>query len=82
MKRFSLALLGAVGAFFVLTPAQAADYRVVQYNDTKICQIVDMASPFKPILTNYKVLTKKSLPTLDAAIKARGEVGAKAKCAF
>jgi hypothetical protein len=35
MKRFSLALLGAVGAFFVLTPAQAADYRVIQYNDTK-----------------------------------------------
>ena len=43
MKRFSLALLGAVGAFFVLTPAQAADYRVIQWNDTKICQVVDMA---------------------------------------
>ncbi len=40
MKRFSLVLLGAVGAFLVLTPAQAADYRVIQYNDTKICQVV------------------------------------------
>ena len=40
MKRFSLALLGAVGAFFVLTPAQASDYRVIQWNDTRICQVV------------------------------------------
>ena len=71
MKRFSLALLGAVGAFFVLTPAQAADYRVIQYNSTKICQVVDMAGPFKPISSNYTVLTKKSLPTFDAAMKAR-----------
>ena len=80
MKRFGLALLGAVGAFYVLTPAQAADYRVVQYNDTKICQVVDMAGPFKPIRSNFTVLTKNSLPTFDAAMKARAEVGAKAKC--
>ena len=82
MKRFSLALLGAVGAFFVLTPAQAADYRVVQYNDTKICQVVDMAGPFKPISSNYTMLTKKSLPTFDAAMKARADVSKKAKCMF
>ena len=80
MKRFSLALLGAVGAFFVLTPAQAADYRVVQYNDTKICQVVDMAGLFKPIRSNYTVLTKKSLPTFADAMKARADGGAKAKC--
>ncbi|HET7804998.1 MAG TPA: hypothetical protein VFL53_12195 [Pseudolabrys sp.] len=80
MKRFSLALLGAVGAFFVLTPAQAADYRVIQWNDTKICQVVDMAGFFKPISSNYTVLTKKSLPTFAAAMKARADVGAKAKC--
>ena len=80
MKRLSLALLGAVGAFFVLTPAQAADYRVVQYNDTKICQVVDMAGPFKPISAKYTVLTKKSLPSFADAMKARADVGAKAKC--
>ena len=82
MKRFSLALLGTVGAFFILTPAQAADYRVVQYNDTKICQVVDMAGPFKPIRSNYVVLTKKSIPTFDAAMKARADVSKKAKCTF
>ena len=80
MKRLSLALLGAVGAFFVLTPAQAADYRVIQYNDTKICQVVDMAGPFKPISSKYTVLTKKSLPSFADAMKARADVGAKAKC--
>jgi hypothetical protein len=68
------------GAFFVLTPAQAADYRVIQWNDTKICQVVDMAGPFKPIRSNYTVLTKKSLSTFEAATKARAAVGAKAKC--
>ena len=82
MKRLSLALLGAVGAFSVLTPAQAADYRVIQYNDTKICQVVDMAGLFKPIRTNYTVLTKKSIPTFDAAMKARADVSKKAKCTF
>jgi len=82
MKRFSLVLLGAVGAFLVLTPAQAADYRVIQYNDTKICQVVDMAGLFKPIRTNYTVLTKKSIPTFDAAMKARADVSKKAKCTF
>jgi len=82
MKRLSLALLGAVWAFFVLTPAQAADYRVIQYNDTKICQVVDMAGLFKPIRTNYTVLTKKSIPTFDAAMKARADVSKKAKCTF
>jgi len=80
MKRFSLVLVGAVGAFFVLTPAHAADYRVIQYNGSNICQVVDMTGPFKPISSNYKVLTKKSIPTFDAAWKARAEVGPKAKC--
>lgn len=80
MKHLSLVLLGAVGAFAVIGPAQAADWRVIQWNDTKICQVVDMGGFFKPISANYTVLTKKSLPTLDAAMKARAEVGGKAKC--
>ena len=80
MKHLSVVSLGAVGAFLVIGSAQAADYRVIQYNDTKICQVVDMAGPFKPISSNYAVLTKKSIPTFEAAWKARAEVGAKAKC--
>ena len=72
MKRFSLVLLGAVGAFLVLTPAQASDYRVIQYNDTRICQVYDMTWQIKPITANYKVLTKKSLPTFAAAASSPG----------
>ena len=52
MKRFSLVLLGAVGAFLVLTPAQAADYRVIQWDATRICQIYDMTWQIKPITSN------------------------------
>ena len=80
MKRFSLALLGAVGAFFVLTPAQASDYRVIQWNDTRICQVYDMTWQIKPITSNYKVLTKKSLPTFAAAVDAKSKIAKQANC--
>jgi hypothetical protein len=39
-----------------------------------------MAGPFKPISSNYRVLTKKSIPTFADAMKARVDIGAKAKC--
>ena len=80
MKRFSLVLLGAVGAFLVLTPAQAADYHVIQYNDTRICQVYDMTWQIKPFTSNYKVLTKKSLPTFAAAVDAKGKIAKEANC--
>jgi hypothetical protein len=57
MKHFSLMLLGAVGAFFVLSPAQAADFRVIQWNITKACQIYDFGWGLRPIPPNYRVLT-------------------------
>ena len=80
MKRFSLVLLGAVGAFLVLTAAQAADYRVIQYNDTRICQIYDMTWQIKPFTSNFKVLTKKSLPTFAAAVDAKTKIAKQANC--
>ena len=49
MKRFSLMLLGAVGAFFILSPAQAADFRVIQWNASRACQIYDFSWGFRPI---------------------------------
>ena len=58
MKHFSLMLLGAVGAFFVLSPAQAADFRVIQWNITKACQIYDFGWGLRPIPPNYRVLTR------------------------
>jgi hypothetical protein len=80
MKRFSLVLLGAMGALFILTPAQASDYRVIQWNDTRICQIYDMTWQIKPITSNYKVLTKKSLPTFAAAVDEKTKIAKQANC--
>ena len=79
MKRLTFVLLGAMGAFFVLSPAQAADFRVIKWNVTKICQVYDMGWGFKPIPPDYKVLTK-SLPSFDAALKAKAGLAKKGKC--
>jgi hypothetical protein len=81
MKRFTFLLLGAVGAFFVLSPAQAADFRVIQWNVTKFCQVYDMGWG-KPIPSNFTVLTKKPLPTWDAAHKAKIAMAKSAGCSF
>jgi hypothetical protein len=79
MKRFSLILLGAVGAFFVLSPAQAADFRVIQWNATRVCQIYDFGWGFRPIPPNYRVLTK-ALPTYTAALSAKNALARRARC--
>ncbi|HXZ21982.1 MAG TPA: hypothetical protein VEH78_04375 [Pseudolabrys sp.] len=81
MKRFTIALLGAVGALFVLSSAQAADFRVIQWNVTKYCQVYDMGLG-KPVPADYRVLTKKPLPTWDAAHKAKIAMAQKAGCSF
>jgi len=79
MKHFSLILLGAAGAFFVLSPAQAADYRVIQWPLTRVCQIYDFGWGLRPIPADYKVLTG-SLPTFGAALKAKGGLARKGRC--
>ena len=70
-----------MGAFFVLSPAQAANYHVIQWNVTKYCQVYNMDWG-KPIPANYTVLTKKPLPTWDAAHKAKTAIAQKAGCSF
>src|SRR5262245_28616548 len=57
MKHFSLTLLGAIGAFLVISPAQAADFRVIQWNTTRVCQIYNFGWGLRPIPPTYKVLT-------------------------
>jgi hypothetical protein len=79
MKRFSLVLLGAVGAFFVLSPAQAADFRVIQWSATRVCQIYHFSWGLRPIPPDYRVLTK-SLPTYGAALNAKNAVARRARC--
>jgi len=79
MKRFSLMLLGAVGAFFILSPAQAADFRVIQWNASRACQIYDFSWGFRPIPPDYRVLTK-ALPTYAAALNAKNALARRAPC--
>jgi hypothetical protein len=81
MKHFSLLLLGAVGAFFVLSPAQAADFRVIKWDITKVCQIYDFGWGLRPIPANYRVLTG-SLPTMGAALKAKDGLARKGRCSI
>jgi hypothetical protein len=81
MKRFSLMLLGAVGAFFVLSPAEAADFRVIQWNATKVCQIYDFSWGFRPIPPNYKVMTR-SLPSFAAALSAKDALARRGRCSL
>jgi len=79
MKHFSLMLLGAVGTFFILSPAQAADFRVIQWNASKACQIYDFSWGLRPIPPDYRVLTK-SLPTYAAALSAKNALARRAHC--
>ena len=45
MKHWHLGLLAAVAAFFITSSAQAApDFRVIQWDFTRICQIYDFGS--------------------------------------
>jgi hypothetical protein len=79
MKRFSLMLLGAVGAFFVLSPAQAADFRIIQWNASRACQIYDFSWGFWPIPPDYRVLTK-SLRSYSAALSAKNALARRSRC--
>ena len=80
MKHLTLVLLGAVAAFVVTGPAQAASsYRVIQWNITKACQIYDFGWGGGPIPRNYRVLTPP-LPTFAAALRAKDSLARRGRC--
>jgi hypothetical protein len=81
MKRFSLALLGVVGAFFILNPAQAADFRVIKWNISRACQIYDFSWGGRPIPPNYSVLTGR-LPSFAAAVRAKDALARHGRCSI
>ena len=82
MKHLNLMKLAAAAAFLVISPAQAApDFRVIQWDATKVCQIYDFGWGGKPIPSNYKVLTK-SLPSFGAALGAKDALARKGRCSL
>jgi len=81
MKHWHLGLLAAAAAFFVTSSARAApDFRVIQWDFTRICQIYDFGWGGRPIPSNYRVLTPP-LPSFRAAVwrKASWRVTAAAR---
>jgi hypothetical protein len=81
MNRFSPALLGAVGVFLILGPAQAADFRVIKWNITRACQIYDFSWGARPIPPNYRVLTGP-LPSFTAALRAKDALARHGRCSI
>jgi hypothetical protein len=82
MKHLNLMLLGAAAAFFVISPAQAApDFRVIQWDITKVCQIYDFGLGGRPIPSNYRILTRP-LPSFGAALRAKDALARRGRCSL
>jgi len=82
MKHLTLVLLGAVAAFVVTGPVQAASsFRVIQWNISKACQIYDFGWGGRPIPPNYRVLTP-GLPTFAAALRAKDNLARRGRCSI
>lgn len=82
MRNWHLGLLAVTTAFFVTSPAQAArDFRVVQWDFTKVCQIYDFGWGGRPIPANYHVLTPP-LPSFAAAVRAKSRLARHGRCSI
>ena len=60
-------------------PAQAAAFRVIQWDITRVCQIYDFSFGGRPIPSNYRVLTGP-LPTFAAALRAKDRLWRRGRC--
>ena len=82
MKHLNVMLLAAATAFLVISPAQAApDFRVIQWDITRVCQIYDFGLGGRPIPSNYRVLTKP-LPSFGAALRAKDALARRGRCSL
>jgi hypothetical protein len=84
MLRRSLVLSTAAGlamaGLFAATPAKAEpDYRVIQWDLTRICQIYDFGFGGRPIPSNYRTLTPP-LPTFSDALRAKNVLSHHGRC--
>lgn len=82
MIKRSLIVSAAIGftatALIASTSAQAAPYHVIKWDVTRMCQVYDFGTG-KPMLSDYKVLTKP-LPSFSAASSAEKSLWRKGKC--
>jgi hypothetical protein len=72
----AVALTGLLAA----SPAKAEpDYRVIQWDITRICQIYDFGFGGRPIPSNYRTLTPP-LRSFDAALRAKQVLFNRGRC--
>jgi hypothetical protein len=71
----------ALSAFAIASPAQAAPWSLIRYDNTGYCQIWDDSVTLKPLKwpSDYKAIGKPA-PTLAAAIAMRDGLVKKGKC--
>jgi len=80
MRRSLLLCAGLVATgLFAAAPVQAASYRVIQWNITRVCQIYDFGFGGRPIPSNYRVLTPR-LRTFGAALRAKDRLWRQGRC--
>lgn len=71
----------AAAGFLAASPAQAAAYRVIQWDITKVCQIYDFGFGGRPIPSNYRVLTGP-MRTYGAALRAKNRLWRQGRCSI
>lgn len=78
-KLLLAAVATAMATSFLAAPADAAPYRVIRWEGTRVCQVWDygVSTPWGP----HKVLSKKK-KTLEAAMRTLDRRIAKHRCGW
>ncbi|MBV8792897.1 MAG: hypothetical protein JO205_01340 [Pseudolabrys sp.] len=79
MRKLILGAALAAATFAATSSANAADFRVIKWSITGVCQIYDFSWGFPPIPGDYRKLTP-SLPTFAAALSAKDRLARRGRC--
>jgi hypothetical protein len=79
MKRLSLALCAAAVVFAATAPAQA-NFTIIRWNTTGLCETWNNSLPTKPIFADYKVLTRKPIPNYAEAVRVKMDLVKRKAC--
>jgi hypothetical protein len=80
-RSITLCAAAAFIGLFLGSSANAASYRVIQWDITRICQIYDFGFGGGPIPHNYRVLTGP-LRTYGAALRAKDALARRGRCSL
>jgi hypothetical protein len=79
---FAAAWLG-LAALAATSPAQAAPFHVIRWDNTGVCQVWDDGLTIKPIRwpSDYKVVSKP-IPTFTTALAVKDQLVKRGHCKF